>query len=73
MSTTKGPPNFLYAVEFFMKFLVIALLITLFVFYIRMLINAAKTAQWGWFVVMLLFGFTSIFYRFIGYKDPATI
>lgn len=43
------------------------------VFWVMMLINAAKTQQWGWFVAILLFGFVALIYRFTNYQSPGQI
>jgi len=49
-------------------------IVSLVVFEILMLINAAKTQQWGWFVVMLFFIFPlAIAYRFLAYQSSAEI
>jgi len=37
-------------------------------FYVKALVNAAKTDQWSWFVVMLLICPTFIFYYLFSYK-----
>ena len=43
------------------------------VFWILMLINSAKTEQWGWFVGILVFGLIALPYRFVAYRSPAEI
>ena len=41
------------------------------VFWIFMLINAAKREKWGWFVMQLIFGIlVAIVYFFVEYEAP---
>lgn len=50
-----------------------ALYIGMFIFWILMLMNAAKTRQWTWFVFMILFGFLALIYRFAAYESPEVL
>ncbi len=43
------------------------------VLWIQMLIHAAKTERWGWFVVMLVFGLAGVVYFFTEYESPAKL
>ncbi len=43
------------------------------VLWIHMLIHAAKTERWGWFVVMLVFGLAGLLYFFTEYESPARL
>jgi len=47
--------------------------VAMFVFYVQMLINAAKTEQWGWFVVMIVMGWVSLLYYFAAHVSEETI
>ncbi|MDF1798489.1 MAG: hypothetical protein P1V81_04885 [Planctomycetota bacterium] len=46
---------------------IIAVNLVLLVFWIKMLVDAARKESWGWFVVMLIFGIAAVPYFFIEY------
>lgn len=47
--------------------IIIALNLVLLVFWIKMLVDAARKEEWMWFVVMLIFGIAALPYFFIEY------
>lgn len=40
------------------------------VFWVMMLINAAKQSRWGWFIVMLIIEPLALLYRITDYQSP---
>ena len=42
-----------------------------FVAYVKALVNAAKTAKWVWFVLMLLMWPIFVFYLLMAYESPS--
>jgi hypothetical protein len=61
-------------IELVGSLLMLGLMVGLAIFEVLMLINAAKTKQWGWFVgILFLSPFIAIAYRFMAYRSPSAI
>jgi Na+/melibiose symporter-like transporter len=58
------------SMESFLLLAFIALWILLFVFWVKMLINAAETKDWAWFILMIVFSFLAFVYYFVAYVSP---
>ena len=56
--------------ESFLLLAIIGLWILLFVFWVKMLINAAETKDWAWFILMIVFSFLAFVYYFVAYVSP---
>jgi hypothetical protein len=52
-----------------MELLYNALVVVFVVYWALMLVNAARTKQWGWFVLIFLVPFAFLVYRFLAYRS----